>query len=108
MKAIFIALCILLLPVVGPPALGQGFLRADGPRIVDGQGREIILRGMGLGGWMLQEGYMLRTSGPQYNIEARVAELVGPERKAAFYDAWLARAGKRAAKAWLAERGLPG
>ncbi len=73
-----------------PTEESGGFLRADGPRIVDGQGREVILRGIGLGGWMLQEGYMLRTGGPQYRIEARIEELVGRERKEAFYAAWLA------------------
>src|SRR2546427_10706297 len=32
-----------------------GFLRAKNARIVNDRGEEIILRGMGLGGWMLQE-----------------------------------------------------
>jgi len=34
----------------------EGFLRASGARIVDGQGCDALLRGMGLGGWMLREG----------------------------------------------------
>lgn len=90
MKAIITAWCLLGLLTAGRPVFGQGFLHAEGPRIVDGRGREVLLRGIGLGGWMLQEGYMLRTQGPQYAIEARIEDLVGPERKAAFYDAWLA------------------
>ena len=55
----------LLLPAVIVFALeianaqSPGFLHAKNSRIIDGQGREVILRGMGLGGWMLQEGYML-------------------------------------------------
>ncbi|MFW5973736.1 MAG: glycoside hydrolase family 5 protein, partial [Bacteroidota bacterium] len=72
------------------PAFAQGFLRAEGQRIVNESGEEVLLRGMGLGGWMLQEGYMLRTSGPQYRIEERIEELVGHDRKEEFYDAWLA------------------
>jgi endoglucanase len=73
----------------GGRADAQGFLRAEGQRIVDGSGNEVILRGMGLGGWMLQEGYMLRTSGPQHVLEARVRDLVGDERQRAFQEAWL-------------------
>ena len=40
--------------------------------------------------------------------ESRVGELDRDQLAEFVYDAWLARAGKRAAKAWLAERGLPG
>src|SRR5450756_1764885 len=56
----------------------------------DGQGREIILRGMGLGGWMLQEGYMLGVKGvgTQHSIKARIAELLGEEDCAKFYTLW--------------------
>ena len=84
----------LLFPLVPiTPSLGQGFLKAEGERIVNGQGEEVLLRGMGLGGWMLQEGYMLRlggVAGPQHQIRARVEALVGPEKTRAFYAAWLA------------------
>ena len=36
------------------PASAQTFLRADGQRIVDESGNPVLLRGMGLGGWMLE------------------------------------------------------
>lgn len=69
----------------------QGFLQADGARIVDEKGNEIILRGMGLGGWMLQEGYMLQihNKGMQHTIKARIADLIGQENCDRFYDLWL-------------------
>ena len=35
-------------------------LRAEGPKIVDAQHHEVLLRGMNLGGWLLQEGYMMK------------------------------------------------
>ncbi|PPK87767.1 carbohydrate binding protein with CBM6 domain [Neolewinella xylanilytica] len=72
------------------------YLRADATRILNGEGEEVIFRGIGLGGWMLQEGYMLKTGGPQYKIERRIEDLVGAERKDRFYDAWLANHTQRA------------
>ena len=73
-------------------ASGQtGFLKAKGKVIADGSGRTVILRGMGLGGWMLQESYMFRLNGvgQQYHIRERIADLVGPEKTEQFYTAWL-------------------
>src|SRR5579872_443966 len=82
----------LLLCLMMGQASAQGWLRADGKLIVNGNGEKVILRGIGLGGWMLQEGYMLRLGkvGPEHLIREKIAELVGPEKTAAFYDAWLA------------------
>ena len=42
-------------------AFSQGFLKADGQKIVNEKGENVALKGLGLGGWMLQEGYMLKT-----------------------------------------------
>ncbi|MFN2313671.1 MAG: glycoside hydrolase family 5 protein [Bacteroidales bacterium] len=69
-----------------------GFLKTDGRHIVNGEGEFILLRGIGLGGWMLQEPYMLKLSGvapAQYDIRNRIAALTGEERCGEFYDAWL-------------------
>ncbi len=69
------------------------YLHASGKQIVDKDGNEVILRGMGLGGWMLQEGYMLETNSfanPQHQIRAKIQELVGEANTNQFYDAWLA------------------
>lgn len=69
-----------------------GFLRADGKHIVNEDGDFVILRGIGLGGWMLQEPYMLKLSGvapAQYDIRNKIAALIGEERCEEFYAAWL-------------------
>ena len=72
------------------PAASADFLRAHDGQIVDGTGRPVILRGMGLGGWMLQEGYMLNAGGlPQHVMRRKMAALIGPEATEAFYTAWL-------------------
>ncbi|MEJ2816778.1 cellulase family glycosylhydrolase [Caulobacter sp. CCG-8] len=96
MKALFAAAASLaLLSAMGSsgPALADGYLRAKDKRIVDETGRPVILRGMGLGGWMLQEGYMLRLGdlgrGQEHVIRAETAKLVGPQREAAIHQAWL-------------------
>lgn len=69
----------------------QGFLRVNGKQIVNEKGEKIILRGMGLGGWMLQEGYMFRLSnlGQQHRIKEKIRDVVGEEKTKQFYDAWL-------------------
>lgn len=70
----------------------QGFLNVQGKHIVNENGSKIILRGMGLGGWMLQEGYMFRVGnlGQQYRIKNKIEEVVGKERTEQFYNDWLA------------------
>ena len=66
------------------------FLHVAGQEIHKG-GENFILRGMGLGGWMLQEGYMLRipSQGSQSVIKARITDLIGEEECERFYDLWL-------------------
>ncbi|MEO1586076.1 MAG: cellulase family glycosylhydrolase, partial [Bacteroidota bacterium] len=71
---------------------GQGFLRVQGQDIVDENGEVFILRGMGLGGWMVQEGYMLQTAdfaNPQHKIRAKIEETIGATATQEFYEAWL-------------------
>ena len=69
----------------------QGFLKADGKRIVNAKGQNVLLRGEGLGGWMLQEGYMLgiNKDEQQNKIRSRIEDLIGPKETEEFYDAWL-------------------
>lgn len=83
----------LLLIIIFSSADGQGFLKADRQRIVNAKGENVLLRGMGLGGWMLQEGYMLKVNGigqQQHVIKTKIEELIGAKSTQEFYDAWLA------------------
>lgn len=41
-------------------SLAQSFLQASGPKIVNASSQEVILRGVNLGGWQVQEGYMMK------------------------------------------------
>lgn len=69
----------------------QGFLKQKGKAIVNGKGDTIILRGMGLGGWMLQEGYMFRLSnlGQQHRIKEKITDVAGADKASYFYEQWL-------------------
>jgi endoglucanase len=86
-----LTICLLLFSRL-QNGMGQGFLKAKDTLIVNEKGEKVILRGMGLGGWMLQEGYMLKLGkiGPQHRIREKIEDLVGPAKTAAFYDGWLA------------------
>lgn len=89
--------------------LTGGFLRTSGKQIVDAQGQNLILRGMGLGNWMLQEPYMMDASGivdNQQQLKIKIAELVGSANMAAFYDSWLTNYVREADVAALAARGF--
>ena len=70
------------------PASFDGFVRAKDARLVDGNGRELLLRGVGLGNWMLPEGYMWRfgpgAESPR-EIEALTRRLLGDAGAAAFW-----------------------
>ena len=71
---------------------GQGFLKVEGKQIVDGKGNPVLLRGIGLGGWMLQEPYMLQLSkvaGTQTEIKSKIAELIGEDNCLEFYRRYL-------------------
>lgn len=76
----------------------QGYLRAEGKRIVNEKGENVLLKGMGLGGWMLQEGYMLGlySGGQQYKIRERIEALIGGKQTEEFYQTWLANHTTRA------------
>lgn len=72
----------------------SGFLRADGSKLVNGDGREVLLRGVGFGSWLLPEGYMWRF--PQQGdrprrIERLIEELVGKEKAADFWETYYDR-----------------
>ncbi|MCF7740196.1 MAG: glycoside hydrolase family 5 protein [Candidatus Marinimicrobia bacterium] len=70
-----------------------GFLQTEDKMIVDGSGNEVLLRGMGFGGWMVQEPYMMLVSGSategQHSIFADIEELIGTERLETYHQAWL-------------------
>jgi len=69
----------------------QGYLHRSGTTIVDGNNNEYILHGIGIGGWMVQEGYMFGNSGNYYTqhaLKAKLATLIGNAEVEKFYTNW--------------------
>jgi hypothetical protein len=90
MKKLFLSLFFLIfIQLLG---FSQSFLKTNGKAIVNENGDTVQIRAMGLGGWMLQEGYMLQTSdfaNAQFEIRAKIEDLIGEEDTQLFYDKWL-------------------
>ena len=69
----------------------RGFLHAEGKKIVDGNNENVLLKGIGLGGYMLQEGYMLKIpfkEQQQHVIKEHISKLIGTDKTEEFYKAW--------------------
>lgn len=68
MKGIFAALLALTVALSFACAAAEApsltMLRADGTRIVDANGQPVLLRGVNLGGWLVQEAWMNLTNAP--------------------------------------------
>ncbi|MDM7924908.1 MAG: cellulase family glycosylhydrolase [bacterium] len=88
-----LALGCCLLFLMAAPASGSvpGFLRVQGTTLVDSTGSEVILRGFGLGGWLVMEGYQAHIPGfgSPSDIEAKIFDLIGDEAAEAFYRGWI-------------------
>jgi endoglucanase len=69
-------------------AKAQGFLHTRGEDIVDGAGNKIFLQGVGLGNWLLPEGYMWKFNDKgdrPRKIESIVTDLLGEENASLFW-----------------------
>ncbi|KAI0693062.1 glycoside hydrolase [Cytidiella melzeri] len=67
----------------------MAYLKVAGTKIVDKDGKEVILRGAGLGGWMNMENFISGYPGCEFQIRAALAEVVGEEKRDLFFDKFL-------------------
>ncbi|MDN3642847.1 carbohydrate-binding protein [Lutimonas halocynthiae] len=83
---------LLLIMVLTSGFIWSQNLKTEGKKIVDGNGNEVILKGAGLGGWMLMEGYMMQSSDvadTQHEFRERLEDLIGKTKTDEFFDTWL-------------------
>lgn len=86
-----VVLPLLLLTCFGATSSSAQYVHSQGEQIVDPSGKPLLLHGINLGNWLLTEGYTWKfEGGPQSEreIEELVADLLGPERSAAFWRTW--------------------
>ncbi len=66
-------------------------LTTEGQNLIDDQNNNVILRGINLGGWMLQEPYLLQFTGAansQNEFKEKLIEFIGQENTDDFYYSW--------------------
>ncbi len=85
MKNIHYLLLICILLIFSLPA--NAFIKIQGHNFVDEEGKKVFLKGVGLGGWLLPEGYMLHIPGfgSPTSIRALITDLIGEEDTREFY-----------------------
>lgn len=83
---IILRLCILLI-LFTMSNNAQAFIKTYGQDFVDSSGTKVFFKGMGLGGWLVPEGYMLHIPGfgSPSSIREMIVELIGEENTAEFY-----------------------
>ncbi|UAM97232.1 carbohydrate-binding protein [Polaribacter litorisediminis] len=82
---------VMYLFLIGAISLNAQGLRTLGKKIINSKGEEVLLKGIGLGGWMLQEGYMMNSSGAadtQHEFIEKLDLLIGEEETKTFYTNW--------------------
>ena len=86
---------IKIILILSSLSFSQGFLHTAGKEIVEGNGDPILLKGFGLGGWLVPEGYMLINRAwiegfeSPTQIENHVVDLIGEEKSNEFWDCLL-------------------
>ncbi|MBN1465721.1 glycoside hydrolase family 5 protein [candidate division KSB1 bacterium] len=89
MRKWIVLACAALFCCCGAPPDPSAYLRVDGQKIVDSAGNEIRLRTVGLGNWLLPEGYMWkfgRDGDRPRKIERLIAEMIGDDKAAVFWQ----------------------
>jgi endoglucanase len=80
---------LIIFAVAASAPAARTFLHTRGQDIVNENGEKVLLRGFGLGNWLLPEGYMWKFgSGADRprRIEKLVSDLIGPEKAQRFWS----------------------
>ena len=82
------------------------WIRVDGTRLVDESGQTVLLRGVGLGGWMNMENFVTGYPGTEQGIRRQLLAAMGQETYDAFFDAFYVDFFDEADAAHLASIGM--
>ncbi len=68
----------------------QTFFKAEGKEILNRQGEAVVIKGFGLGGWLLPEGYMLKMPGGfgATDIRNEISDLLSPAKAEEWYQVY--------------------
>lgn len=72
----------------------KGFVKAQGQKLINEDGQELLFRGVGLGGWLLPEGYMWRfpeQGDRPRRMEKLIIDLVGEQKAKEFWKTYYER-----------------
>lgn len=85
-----VSVLLLILPVQG-----QSFFRTEGAQILNRDGDPVVIRGLGLGGWLVPEGYMVHMTaidgGSPRTIRAQIEDLIGEQAADRFFELYRAK-----------------
>ena len=106
---LILVVLFLIVLACSPAMAGVTFLRTQGQDMVNEGGDKVLLRGVGLGNWMLPEGYMWKFANggdrPR-KIEKIVSDLIGEPNAARFWSQYRMRYITEADVARIAELGF--
>jgi len=81
-------------------------LHVHGDAVADPDGTRVLLRGVGLGGWMNMENFITGYPATESEMRAGVARVLGPDKAERFFDTLLDRFFTAADAALLSELGV--
>ncbi|SNC61511.1 Aryl-phospho-beta-D-glucosidase BglC, GH1 family [Hymenobacter gelipurpurascens] len=98
----------LLLSSLAPKAQNLTWLRANGTKMVDASGQEVVLRGFNVGGWLLQESYILKTDSlnSQWRIKQALLRTMSEAQMENFYRQYRANFITKADIDFIAKQGF--
>ncbi|MBU0475103.1 MAG: cellulase family glycosylhydrolase [Bacteroidetes bacterium] len=79
----------IILLLISSSIFANGILRTSGKKIVDADGTEVLFKGIGLGGWLVPEGYMFNMSGfanSPTEIKNKIIGVVGEANAEIIYN----------------------
>ncbi len=100
---------LLFIIFISNSLLANSFLKTEGRIIVNENNERVILKGFGLGGWLVLEGYIWNCNinhASTKNIENEIEALIGSEKKDQFFDLYRKNYVTRKEVAFLAEQGF--